>query len=153
MDIFDQARDKASIHLFEELNLQGYQEIRHPLGSLFHTVRQNGLPNKAIIITVHIEPNISSEYKFRRMDSLEFQDFQEKNYDIYCYHYSFNDALDDYTLEEKQVGSAYDILEFWDAHKVTYETEKIDGEDEVEEAVEDDETGKIDEDNEADESK
>lgn len=128
MDIFDQARNKASYYLLKELNLEGYKELRHPTGSLFHKVNQNGLADKAIIITVHVEPNIGSEYKFRRTDSLEFQDLLERSYEIWCYHYYFDETLQEPTVEKNQVTSTYDILEFWDNHGISYKADKPDSE-------------------------
>ena len=126
MDIFDQATNKASDCLLTELNLEGYKELRHPLGSLFHKVNQDGLADKAIIITVHVEPDIGSGYKFRRTDSLEFQDLLERGYEIWCYHYYFNETLQDHNLEKIQVTSAYNILKFWDSHDVSYEGDEPD---------------------------
>jgi hypothetical protein len=124
MDIFDKARDKAETDLLEKVIADGYQKLTHPLGSLFHFVKHEGLPNKAIIVTFDIAPDIGFNYKFRRTDSLELIALLERNYNISCYHYSFDETLEGFQEDHIEVKSAMDILEFWESHGVSFEADK-----------------------------
>lgn len=124
MDTFEQAIKKASDLTFTELQQEGYKEFKHRVGSLFRTVVQEGLIKKAVIITVHVEPDIATGYNFRRIDSLELDDLLIRGYEIYCYHYYFDENLENPRLEKKQIAFAGDILDFWDSHSVSYEADK-----------------------------
>jgi len=120
MDIFDQAIQRANSYALQAIQKEGYSSLETPIGSLFHKARQEGLPNRAMIITVHVKPDIGTEYHFRRLDSMELADLLDRGFEVYCYHYYLDQNLQIDHLEKKPVEYAGDIVQFWEDNDVAY---------------------------------